>query len=401
MSAWLSVVGIGEDGVSGLSPAARTLLESAELVIGGPRHLAMLPPDGCPRERRTWPSPLSALVEEIPKMRGRRVCVLATGDPMLFGIGATLCDHVAPEEMAIVPGVSAFALAAARLAWPLDRTVTLTLHGRPLESLALHVHPGARLLILAHGRDTAPAVANWLTERGFGQSRMVALAHMGGPQESRSEGTAADWRHETPDFHTLAVECVAGPGASWLPRQAGLPDDAFVHDGKLTKREFRALALAKLMPHPGALLWDIGAGCGSVGIEWMRAADHAQAVALEPRPDRRAMAAQNAAALGVPSLDIRDGSAPEALSRLPAPDAVFVGGGISDATVAAAMEALKPGGRLVAHAVTLESEAVLLSAYAEHSGELVRLSAARAEPVGPYRGWRPAMPVTQWAWRKP
>jgi precorrin-6Y C5,15-methyltransferase (decarboxylating) len=261
------------------------------------------------------------------------------------------------------------------------------------------VRPGARLLILAHDRTTPASVAAYLTGRGFGESRMTALAHMGGARECRFDGSAADWRADAPDFHTLAVECVATPDAVWLPRTAGLPDDAFEHDGKLTKREARALALAKLMPQPG-LLWDVGAGCGSVAIEWMRAEDRARAIAIEPQPERRAMIAQNAAALGVPGLDIRAGVAPEALAGLPQPDAVFLGGGVSEPTIATAMQALKPGGRLVAHAVTLESEAVLLAAHAAHGGELVRLSVARAEPIGGFSAWRPAMPVTQWAWRK-
>jgi precorrin-6Y C5,15-methyltransferase (decarboxylating) len=399
---WLSLVGIGEDGLSGLSPAARILVETAEVLVGGERQLAMLPAalrDESARQVLTWPTPLSGLVERLAAMRGRRVCVLATGDPMQFGIGTTLARYVPPDEMTILPGISAFTLAAARLAWPLDRTRTLTLHGRPLEVLARHVTPGARLLILAHDASTPASVRDWLLERGFGDSRMIALAHMGGARESRIEGVARHWSAEVPDFHTLAIECVAGPGAVWHPR-TGLPDDAFEHDGKLTKREFRALALAKLAPHPGALLWDIGAGCGSVAIEWLRAEDFARAVALEPRPERRAIAARNAAALGVPNLEIRGGTAPEALGGLSAPDAVFVGGGVSAATLAAAMQALKGGGRLVAHAVTLESEAVLLASYAEHGGELIRLLVARAEAIGPYSGWRPAMPVTQWAWRK-
>jgi precorrin-6Y C5,15-methyltransferase (decarboxylating) len=326
--------------------------------------------------------------------------VLATGDPMQFGIGATLARHVPPDEMIVVPGVSAFSLAAARLAWPLDRVAMLTLHGRPVDQLSRHVAPGARLLILAHDSATAPAVGEWLTARGFGESRMVALAHMGGAREARVEATANGFGAEVPDFHTLAVECVAGPDAVWRPR-TGLPDDAFAHDGKLTKRDVRAATLARLMPHAGALLLDIGAGCGSVAIEWMRAEPNARAIALEPSPERRALIARNAAELGVAALDIRGGRAPDALAGLPAADAVFVGGGLSEATIAAAMVALTPGGRVVANAVTLESEALLLAAHARHGGELVRISIARAEPIGGFSAWRPAMPVTQWTWRKP
>jgi precorrin-6Y C5,15-methyltransferase (decarboxylating) len=230
---------------------------------------------------------------------------------------------------------------------------------------------------------------------------MVALAHMGGPDEACFSATAQDWTAEPPDLHTLAVECVAGSDARWLPRVAGLPDDAFEHDGKITKREFRAAAVARLHPHAGALLWDVGAGCGSIAVEWLRAAVGGRAIAVEPDPARRSMAGRNAAALGVPEIDIREGRAPEALLDLPAPDAVFFGGGLSAEGFGAAIGKLKPGGRLVAHAVTLESEALLLDFYRRHGGELTRLSVARAEPLGGRTAWRAAMPVTQWAWVKP
>jgi precorrin-6Y C5,15-methyltransferase (decarboxylating) len=398
MTRWLSVIGIGDDGPEGLSPAARTLLDDAELIIGGDRHLAKLPDDG--RERMAWLPSLTELAKRITDFRGRRVAVLASGDPMCFGIGSTLTRYVPANEMVILPALPAFTLAASRLAWPFHQCARITLHGRPLDNLALHVHPGARLLILSHDATTPAAVAGWLTKRGFGDSVMTVLAHMGGSAETRHEGTAADWSHDVPDLNTIAVACVAAPDANWLPRTAGLPDEAFEHDGKMTKREARALALAKLKPHSGALLWDIGAGCGSIAVEWLRAAPGSKAIALEPRAERRAMMARNAVNLGVPDLDIRDAEAPGGLRGLPQPDAIFIGGGISDETVAAACRALPEGGRLVSHAVTLESEAVLLAHHARAGGELIRLSVARAEPVGPYHGWRTAMPVTQWAWTK-
>jgi precorrin-6Y C5,15-methyltransferase (decarboxylating) len=403
VSAWLSIVGIGEDGLDAISPAARTLIDTAEVLVGSRRHLAMVP-DGAERERKrvcwTLPgSPFAATLKQVVGMRGRRVAVLATGDPMHFGVGATLADRVPVDEMTILPSPSAFSLAASRLAWPLDRVTMLSVHGRAAELVAPHVAPGARLLVLANDAKTPVTVAAELVRRGFGESRLVALSHMGGGKEARVEDSAGAWAHSVPDFHTLAVECVAGPDAVWYPR-VGLPDDAFRHDGKLTKREMRAAALAKLMPHPGALLVDIGTGNGSLSIEWMRAEPNARAIAIDPDPDRRAVAAHNAAALGVPHLDIRDGRAPAVLENLPPPDAIFIGGGISEVTIEAAAGKLKPGGRVVAHAVTLESESELLGAHARHGGELTRISVAHAEPVGSFFGWRPSMPLTQWAWRK-
>ncbi|HSG95848.1 MAG TPA: precorrin-6y C5,15-methyltransferase (decarboxylating) subunit CbiE [Afifellaceae bacterium] len=395
---WLSVIGIGEDGLAGLSATTRALLDTAQVLIGGKRHLAMLPEDG--RERHAWPTPMQLLIDDIARFRGRPTAVLASGDPMNFGVGKQLAKRIPAKELTIVPAPSAFSLAAARLAWSLPDTTCFTLHGRPVETLACHVHPGARLLMLAQGRQTPAEVCAWLTGHGFGASEMTALAHMGGDSEARFDGRADNWAHEVLDLNTLAVTCIAGPAARWLPRTAGLPDEAFEHDGKITKREVRALAIARLMPHPGALLWDIGAGCGSVSVEWLRAAPQGRAIALEPVAERRAMAARNAAALGVPHCDIRDARAPAALTGLPSPDAVFIGGGLATETIETAIAALQPGGRLVADAVTLESEALLLAAHARHGGDLTRLAVDRAAPVGRFHGWRPAMPVTQWAWVK-
>jgi precorrin-6Y C5,15-methyltransferase (decarboxylating) len=299
----------------------------------------------------------------------------------------------------VVPSPSAFGLAAARLLWPLDRVTLLSVHGRPPERIAPHITPGARLIMLTTDGTTPRTVAAMLCARGFSESRMIALANMGRKHETRMEALAREWTGDVPDLHTLAVECAAGSDAVWYPR-IGLPDDAFAHDGKLTKRDIRASAIAKLMPHPGALLVDVGAGCGSISIEWMRAEPNTRAIAIEPDPERRAMAARNAAVLGTPNLDLCDGSAPAALRDLSAPDAIFIGGGVSEATIAAASDKLKPSGRLVAHAVTLESEAILLESFQHFGGDLARLAVAHAEPIGTRTGWRPTMPVTQWAWRK-
>lgn len=402
MSRWLSVVGIGEDGLDGLAPAARTLVETAETLVGGRRHLALVPaPEGeeSPIEHLSWASPLSATVEEIAARRGRRLCVLASGDPMSFGIGVTLARRFPLEEMTIIPAASAFSLACARMGWPREEVETLTLHGRPLDLVNLHLADGARLLILSEDGDTPARVAARLRERGYGRSRITVLEHMGGRREKRAEGTAAGWRKRRPaDLNTIAVHCRAGPRARALPRLAGLPDDVYDHDGQLTKRAVRAAALAALAPLPGALLWDVGAGAGSVAIEWMRAGRGASAVAVERARARCARIAANAAALGVPGLEVVEGAAPAALAGLAAPDAVFIGGGITEpGLIEACWQALPKGGRLVANVVSLEGEAALARWREALGGALTRISVAELEPIGRYHGWRPAMPVTQWA----
>jgi precorrin-6B C5,15-methyltransferase / cobalt-precorrin-6B C5,C15-methyltransferase len=397
---WLSIVGIGEDGLPGLSPAARAAIERAEILVGGARHLAMISVSSA--ERLAWATPLAATLPAIEARRGQRVVVLASGDPMWFGIGATLTSHFTRDEMMILPQTGAFSLAAACLGWPLAETTAISLHGRPLENLALHLAPNARILALSENRGTPAAVAAYLTAHGWGPSELTVLEHLGGAAERRTAGTAAGWTHAPgADLNTLAIVCRPGPNAMILPRTPGLPDDAFVHDGQLTKREVRALTLAALAPLPGQILWDVGAGCGSIGIEWMRAADSAAAIAIERDAARRDYIARNAADLGVPALQIVAGDAPAALAGLPAPDAVFIGGGLSTPQLAGTcLAALKPDGRLVANVVTLEGEAALIACHARHGGELVRLAISRAAPVGPFQGWRSLMPVTQWAVRK-
>lgn len=401
MTPWLSVVGLGEGGPADLPPAARTLVDTAEVLIGAARHLAMVPDDG--RERLAWPSPFEALTEEIEARRGRRVCVLATGDPLSYGVGVTLARHFPIAEMTIMPAPSAFSLACARLGWSAAETGMLTLHGRPLELLHPAIQPGARLLVLTQGAATPSQVAELLCRRGYGGSRITVLEHMDGPQERRIDTTAAEWSaSEVADLNTLAITCVAAPGAALLPTVPGLPDGAFKHDGQLTKREVRAATLAALAPVPGQLLWDIGAGCGSVAIEWMRAAPRARAIAVEKSTARTALIAANAAALGTPYLEIIEGTAPQDLQGLEAPEAVFIGGGVSGrGLLEAGWERLKPGGRLVANAVTLEGEQALVAWRERTGGELVRLAVARAEPVGPFTGWKPFMPVTQLSALKP
>ena len=395
MSGWLNIVGIGEDGLEALSPAARSLIDTAEVLVGGARHLAMIAADH-PAERLGWRKPFADSYAAIEGHAGKRVTVLTTGDPMHYGVGVVLSHRMKDAIAVVIPAPSAFSLAAARMRWPLQDVACLSVHGRPAEALYPHIHPGARLLILTNGRDTPAQIAGMLTARGFGDSRVTALEHMGGQREARHEALAKDWGDgPVADLNTIAVDCVAAPGARILSRVAGLPDDAFEHDGQMTKREIRAATLAALAPLPGQLLWDVGAGCGSVAIEWMRAGG--RAIAVEANPDRMAKAARNAAMLGVPELKLIAGTAPAALDGLDSPDAVFIGGGISAAGLfEACWAALQPGGRLVANTVTIEGEATLARLHGEHGGEMVRLAVSRLSPVGRLHGWKPMMQVTQW-----
>lgn len=393
--AWLHIVGIGEDGPEGLSGAARAALKNADILIGGSRHHALT--GNIAAERLTWPSPFDAMIDSIKKLQDRQVCVLVTGDPAWYSAGAKIATHFKPHEVRIHPHVSAFQLASARMGWALQDAATLTVHGRAPETIVPEFRPGAKLIALTHDAGTPKQVAGLLVQHGFGGSRITALSHMGGPDETRIDGTANSWSGAPADFHTLCVECIADPDTQVLPRGPGLPDDAFEHDGKMTKSEIRAVTLSRLAPRPHELLWDIGCGCGSVAIEWMRMARGTTAIGLEPHDDRRAMAQRNAVKLGVPDLRLIDVLAPDGLTGLAAPDAVFVGGGLSIETAEVCLPALKPHGRMVANAVTLESEQVLTTLHERHGGTLIRLSVARAEPVGNFHGWKPFMPVTQWS----
>jgi precorrin-6Y C5,15-methyltransferase (decarboxylating) len=400
MGAWLAVVGMGEDGAAALAPAARALIASAQTLIGGKRHLALVPEGRA--ERLAWKSPIADSIADIATRRGRRVVVLASGDPMCYGAGAMLARAFASDEMIVIPAPGAFALAAARLLWPLERCVTLSLHGRPLEALSLHLAPDARLLALTTDGTTPARAASLLTEQGWGPSSLTVLEHLGGPRERRIEARADEW-HEpcVADLNLVAIDCRPSPQARMFSRLAGLPDNAFEHDGQITKREVRAATLAALAPLPGELLWDVGAGCGSVAIEWLRAGARMRAFAVERDPGRATLAARNAATLGVPDLEIMVASAPAALCALPPPDAVFIGGGLGQHEVfRVCWDALRPGGRLVANAVTIEGEAALYGIADRLGGSLTRIAVARAEALGGHRAFRPHFSVTQLALAK-
>jgi precorrin-6B C5,15-methyltransferase / cobalt-precorrin-6B C5,C15-methyltransferase len=398
---WLSVVGIGEDGLAGLAPAGRALVETAEVLVGGTRHLGMVPESGV--ERLVWERPLDRTIEAITACRGRRVTVLATGDPLWYGVGVALLRRFPREEMTIVPQPSAFSLAAARLGWPLADCATITLHGRPLDTLRLHLAPGRRVLALSENGDTPRVVAQLLTGLGWGPSRLTVFGHLGGTNEAIFVHEAWSWGdRRVADLNTIAIACRGAPGAQALPLLAGLPDGAFEHDGQLTKREVRATTLAALAPLPGETLWDVGAGCGSIAIEWLRAGEGRSAIAIERSPARAALIARNAASLGVPGLQIVARSAPEALGGLPQPDAIFIGGGIGEPGLLPLLwEKLRPGGRLVANVVSAQGEVRLLDWHTSHGGALTRIAVSRAEPFGRHHLWRSLAPITQLSVTKP
>jgi precorrin-6Y C5,15-methyltransferase (decarboxylating) len=397
----ITVVGIGADGWSGLAAGAREAVLAASLLVGGERQLDLVP-DEARGERRAWPKDLVTLVDELPALAldGREVAVLASGDPLLHGVGATILRRLGGEHVRVIPAVSSFALACARLRWPAAAVELVSATSRIPEVVAPALQPGRRVMVLGFGPSTAAEVARVVRERGFGPSRLVVLEELGGAVERIEESTADDWGdREGAALQLVALE-VRGDGAL-LGRGPGLPDDAYEHDGQITKRDVRAVTLAALVPVPGQLLWDIGAGSGSVAIEWLRAAPGARAIAIERDEARAQRLARNALALGVPALQVVHGSAPEALDDLPeGPDAIFVGGGVSSyGLLVRCMGSLAPGGRLVANVVTVEGETILARAHEEHGGRLTRLSIARAEPLGAFTGWRPAMPITQWELR--
>jgi precorrin-6Y C5,15-methyltransferase (decarboxylating) len=399
---WLSIVGIGQDGADGLSPLAQSLVSSAELVVGGARHLE-LAARLIKGERLPWPTPLHESFPAILARRGRPVAVLASGDPFHFGVGKQIAALVPADELISVPHPSSFSLAASRLLWPLQDTATVALHGRAIEGLIRHLQPGARILALSWDGSTPGKVAKLLTEHGFGESSLAVLEELGGPKERVTHHRADSFDcNGISALNLIGIEVAAGPGSQIIGLSPGLPDEAFESDGQLTKREVRAITLAALAPRQGELLWDIGLGAGSIAIEWLLCHSSMRAIGIEERDDRAARAMGNALALGAPDLKIVRGQAPEALADLPTPDAVFIGGGFTDKGVFdAAWAALRHGGRIVANAVTLESETRLKEAFDHHGGELVRIEISKAGKIGGFHGWRAAMPVTQWRAVKP
>lgn len=396
----VTVIGIGADGWDGLTGPVRQRIVDADVLLGGHRHLALIPPvDG--QIRQSWPRPLAGLDGFLNRFDdAAQIVALASGDPFVSGIGTRL-TAVLGARLDAIPAVSSTALARSRMRWSAESSTVVTLVGRDPNALRRELAPGARLLVLSADEATPAAVAGILLEHGLGASRLTVLGDLGGPDESRTEFTAAAPPPTVPRLHVLAID-VRGPVGSEVSWATGLPDDAFEHDGQLTKRDQRASALARLAPRPGALLWDVGAGAGSVAIEWLRAHPSTAAIAVEDHPERAARIVRNAARLGVPRLRLVTGRAPAALAELPAPEAIFVGGGATAPDLLdRCRDALAVGGTLVVHGVTIETEGLLLTALGTHGGELTRLSVEHAAPLGGrFHGWRPARTITQWSWIK-
>jgi precorrin-6B C5,15-methyltransferase / cobalt-precorrin-6B C5,C15-methyltransferase len=394
---WLSIIGLGETGLTALSQSTRGFVDRASLVVGGKRHLAMLDPADSAQTRMAWTSQIEESIASILKYRGTPVCILASGDPLCYGIGVTMLRYISIAEMTIIPAPSTFSLACARLGWPLMQVETVSLCGRDPDFLAAVLAPKSRLLVLSAGTQTPQLVADLLTRRGYGSSQMTVLEHLGGERERAISGIARSWdRSNIAALNIIAIECHIDSDITPLNRLPGLPDSAYHHDGQLTKREVRAITLAALAPMPGELLWDVGAGCGSIGIEWLRSHPRNQAISIEQHDRRLQFIADNMSALGTPHLQLVRGIAPAALEDLPTPDAIFIGGGVTvPGLLDTCWTALRSGGRLVANAVTLESELQLLQWHQQVGGELTRIDIQRTQAVGGFIGWKPLMPIIQ------
>ena len=397
---WLDIIGISEAGLDGLSAEQITRIKNAKHVMTAQRWLDALQKMGVAAE--AWPSPFADVYARLESWRGEASVILATGDPLWYGAGSALVKKFPMDEIRIDPAPSGFQLAASRMGWIMDGVTTMTLHGRDIALIRREIMPSARILILADDATTPQKTAAELVALGAGEAVLCALQHIGGEAEARAEGTARIWAKKPPkiaDFHVLAVACPAVIDG-FLGRGAGLPDSAYRHDGQLTKAEVRAMTLARLQPVAGQLLWDLGCGSGAVGIEWMRGAHQARAIGVDCRADRIKIATANARNLGVPNWQGIEGDNRAVLGELPPPDAVFIGGGLSRELVEDVLARLKQGARLVANAVTLESEGLLIALHQQYGGRLVRIAISHAEPIGAYHGWRSAMPVTQWQWIK-
>jgi precorrin-6B C5,15-methyltransferase / cobalt-precorrin-6B C5,C15-methyltransferase len=386
---WLTIIGIGEDGLCGLSDASRKALAKAETVFGGERHLALA---SVGDRGRRWPAPFQT--DCVLSCRGRPTAVLASGDPFWHGVGAVLAEQLNRSEWIAHPAPSTFSLAAARLGWRLESVICFGLHAAPFECLLPHLAQGERIICLLRDGEAGVTLAEWLTAQGWGHSQLWTLVALGGKRESITQHRADSYDGDpAADLVAVALE-VKGFGG--LPRSSGLADSLFVHDGQITRRPMRALALSALAPRPGERLWDVGAGSGSISIEW--ALCRGSAIAIEARNDRAANIRKNAAAFGLTNrIAVVEGAAPGVLGDLEPPQAVFIGGGLDLAMFDGLWPLLESGARLVAHAVTLETDALLSELHGLYGGELMRLEIAHAGKLGRYRSWEAERPVVQWS----
>ncbi len=402
----IDVVGIGADGWSGLTEPARAMVSAADVVFGSSRQLQSLPIPA--RKQKIWPKPLLPnLRSSIEGVGDARICVLGSGDPMFHGIGVTLVREFGPALLHVIPAPSSLSLACARLGWPVHTTTTVSLVTGPGSTLLPALSAGANVLVLSRDRFTPEQVSAVLRDNGFGGSTMTVLEQLGGPAERSISATADQWAAPAGDsLNVVAIECVLVPSRIRSTRVPGLPDSLYAGDGQLTKTEVRALTLSALAPAPGELLWDVGGGSGSIAIEWMRTDSRCRAVIFETNEHRRTQIETNASALGVPGVVIRgrapDGFAVDGAPDAALPDAIFIGGGLTeDSMIDACWDVLGSGGRLVANAVTAESEALLLSSVARFGGALRKFQIYRGEPLGSFTSWRPHLPVAQWIAVKP
>lgn len=391
---WITIVGIGEDGPDGLSPASLAALKTADVVMGANRHLALLPMlDG---EKIDWPVPFADGLPILRGLKGQEVVVLASGDPFWFGAGSVIAREFPPEDWTVLPAPSCFALAAARMGWAVERTICLGLHAQPLSNIRPYLAKNARILTTLRDGDALKNLGEYLTKIGFADSAVSAFQALGGPRETRWDGRAQT-AEEHGLHHPLCVAITSAGSGRALPVSSGISDGFFLSDGVMTKRVVRAATLSALAPQRGEMLWDIGAGSGTIAIEWLLADPACTAVAVEPRDDRIALIKQNAQNLGVARLQIIAGSGPLVFNDLPDPDVVFIGGGLNGEMLRALEDRLKSRTRIVANTVTLEGEHVLIAAHQRFGGELIQINIAEADVLGGKTGWKPARPIVQWS----
>lgn len=389
-------MGLGEDGADGLPPASLKALQMAEVIMGAARHLALLPDTDA--ERVEWPVPFADGIDRLAGFRGRPTVALASGDPFWYGAGSVFARHFAAPEWRALPAPSTFSHAAAQMGWPLETTLCLGLHAAPLTRLKPHLSPGVRALVLLRDGDAVAQLQSWLASEGFGDTQMIVMEALGGPRQRVTTLTAS--APQQPFAHPVCVALHVHGTGPVVTCASGLADAHFDHDGQITKRPVRALTLSALAPRPGELLWDLGAGSGSVSIEWLLSHPTTNAIAVESNPDRAARLQRNAAALGADRLQLRQAPSLDVLDSLATPDAVFIGGGLSQALLEALWAVIPQGCRVVANAVTLEAEALLARWHSDQGGDLMRIELAQSKPLGSKRGWASAYPIVQWSAQK-